>query len=44
MFDKVEDSYKYDVDLKSAGSKALKTVGTTLINDNISDYDGTLHK
>ena len=44
LFDKVEDSYKYDVDLKSAGSKALKTVGTTLINDNISDYDGTLYE
>ncbi|EAJ3948590.1 hypothetical protein CS795_07870 [Campylobacter jejuni] len=44
FFDAAEESYKYDVDLENVGSKAAKFVGTTLINDTIVDYDGSLYE
>ncbi|EJM0522160.1 hypothetical protein NNR91_001199 [Campylobacter jejuni] len=42
FFDAVEESYKYDVDLENVSPKAAKFIGTTLLNDNIVDYDGSL--
>lgn len=44
FFDAAEESYKYDVDLENVGSKAAKFVGTTLLNDNTVDYDGSLYE
>ncbi|ECL2924393.1 TPA: COG3014 family protein [Campylobacter jejuni] len=44
FFDAAEESYKYDVDLGNVGSKATKFVGTTLLNDTIVDYDGSLYE
>ncbi|EGM8810785.1 TPA: COG3014 family protein [Campylobacter jejuni] len=44
FFDAVEETYKYDVDLENVGSKAAKFVGTTLLNDTIVDYDGSLYE
>ncbi len=44
FFDAAEESYKYDVDLENVGSKAAKFVGTTLLNDTIVDYDGSLYE
>ncbi|EAL9139814.1 hypothetical protein DYU73_08465, partial [Campylobacter jejuni] len=44
FFDAAEESYKYDVDLENVGSKATKFVGTTLLNDTIVDYDGSLYE
>lgn len=44
FFDAAEESYKYDVDLESVGSKAVKSVGTTLLNDSIVDYEGSLYE
>lgn len=44
FFDAAEESYKYDVDLENVGSKATKFIGTTLINDTVADYDGSLYE
>lgn len=44
IFDKTEDAYKFDVDLKDGASKTLKAIGTTLTNDSLADYDGTLYE
>ncbi|MDV6074925.1 hypothetical protein OT332_04915 [Campylobacter jejuni] len=44
FFDAVEESYKYDVDLENVSPKAAKFIGTTLLNDNIVDYDGSLYE
>lgn len=44
FFDAVEESYKYDVDLENVSPKATKFVGTTLLNDTIVDYDGSLYE
>ncbi|HDZ4966106.1 TPA: hypothetical protein RTG53_001641 [Campylobacter jejuni] len=44
FFDAAEESYKYDVDLENVSSKVVKFVGTTLFNDNIVDYDGSLYE
>lgn len=40
FFDLSEEAYKYDVDLQSTASKALKTATSTFINDTIFDYEG----
>ncbi|MCR2063581.1 COG3014 family protein [Campylobacter helveticus] len=44
FFDKAEESYKYDVDLENVGEKGAKVVATTLINDTIVDYEGSLYE
>ncbi|MBK1991038.1 hypothetical protein JG676_00120 [Campylobacter sp. 2018MI35] len=44
FFDAAEDAYKYDVDLESVGKKGAKLAATTLINDSIVDYDGSLYE
>ncbi|EHP2930579.1 hypothetical protein KOJ83_000988 [Campylobacter jejuni] len=44
FFDAAEESYKYDVDLENVSSKTTKFVGTTLLNDTIVDYDGSLYE
>lgn len=44
FFDAAENAYKYDVDLENMGSKATKFVGTTLINDTVADYNGSLYE
>ena len=44
FFDKVEDSYKFDVDLENGGVKAAKTTTGVLVNDAIFDYDGSLYE
>ncbi|EOI3983690.1 COG3014 family protein [Campylobacter jejuni] len=44
FFDAVEETYKYDVDLENVSPKAAKFIGTTLLNDNIVDYDGSLYE
>lgn len=44
FFDVVEESYKYDVDLENVGKKGAKLVATTLINDAIVDYEGSLYE
>ncbi|WP_139452176.1 COG3014 family protein [Campylobacter armoricus] len=44
FFDKVEESYQVDVDLRSGVQKVAKTAATTLINDSILDYDGSLYE
>lgn len=44
FFDKAEDSYKYDVDLQGLAKKGVKSISTTLVNDNIVDYEGTLYE
>ncbi len=44
IFDKTEEAYKFDVDLKDGASKLLKTIGTTLTSDTFADYDGTLYE
>ncbi|EAH7187378.1 COG3014 family protein [Campylobacter lari] len=44
FFDKVEESYQVDVDLRSGAQKIAKTAVTTLINDSILDYDGSLYE
>lgn len=44
FFDKAEESYKYDVDLQNVGKKGAKVVATTLINDTIVDYEGSLYE
>lgn len=44
LFDAAEESYKYDVDLENVGKKGAKLVATTLINDTIVDYEGSLYE
>ncbi|EMY1999271.1 hypothetical protein AAIJ25_001468 [Campylobacter lari] len=44
FFDKVEESYQVDVDLRSGAQKITKTAVATLINDSILDYDGSLYE
>lgn len=44
LLDIAEDRYKYDVDLESAGNKALKNLVGVLLNDTFSDYDGNLYE
>lgn len=44
FFDKVEHSYKYDVDLQSFSAKSTQFIGKTLINDTISDYEGSWYE
>ncbi|AJC85690.1 COG3014 family protein [Campylobacter sp. RM16704] len=44
FFDKVEESYQVDVDLRNGAQKIIKTATTTLINDSILDYDGSLYE
>lgn len=44
FFDRVEDSYKYDVDLEGLASKAGRLATTLLINDTILDYQGNLYE
>ncbi|WP_270989559.1 hypothetical protein [Campylobacter upsaliensis] len=44
FLDKAEESYKYDVDLENVGKKGAKVVATTLINDTIVDYEGSLYE
>lgn len=44
FFDAAEESYKRDVDLQNVASKGAKMAATTLVNDNILDYQGTLYE
>lgn len=44
FFDKVEESYQVDVDLRSGAQKIAKTTTAVLINDSILDYDGSLYE
>lgn len=44
FFDVAEDAYKTDVDLENLAVKGARMVGSTLINDNILSYDGTLYE
>lgn len=44
FFDKAEEAYKYDVDLQGLGKKGAKALSSTLINENINDYEGTLYE
>ena len=44
FFDKAEEAYKYDVDLQGLGKKSVKMLSSTLINENINDYEGTLYE
>ncbi|HEB9313599.1 TPA: hypothetical protein RZK23_001255 [Campylobacter coli] len=44
FFDAAEESYKYDVDLENVGKKGAKLVATTLVNDTIVDYEGSLYE
>ncbi|EAL8252877.1 hypothetical protein DXG14_07610, partial [Campylobacter coli] len=44
IFDKVEDSYKYDVDLQSLTQKSTRALTSTLINEGINDYQGAWYE
>lgn len=44
FFDAAEESYKVDVDLQGLAPKTGKVVASTLLNDNIFDYDGSLYE
>ncbi|TQR31261.1 hypothetical protein DMB92_06095 [Campylobacter sp. MIT 99-7217] len=44
FLDKAEEAYKYDVDLENLASKGAKSIGTTLLNESIVDYQGTLYE
>lgn len=44
FFDAAEESYKNDVDLQNVASKGAKTVMSTLVNENVLDYKGTLYE
>lgn len=44
FFDAAEEAYKTDVDLENLASKGARTVASTLINDNVFDYGGTLYE
>lgn len=44
FFDAAEESYKADVDLENLAAKGTRTVASTLINDNVFDYGGTLYE
>lgn len=44
FFDAAEESYKTDVDLENLMVKGTRTVTSTLVNDNIFDYGGTLYE
>lgn len=44
FFDAAEESYKSDVDLQNIASKGSKMIASTLANDNIFDYQGTLYE
>lgn len=44
FFDKAEQAYKYDVDLQSFGTKSAKFAATTLLNEGVGDYEGSLYE
>lgn len=44
FFDVVENAYKYDVDLQNYALKGVKTITSTLINENITDYEGSMYE
>ncbi|TKX33008.1 COG3014 family protein [Campylobacter aviculae] len=44
IFDQVENSYKFDVDLKSTIHKNAELITSTLINDGINDYQGAWYE
>ncbi|ECR3462775.1 hypothetical protein F1Q36_05960 [Campylobacter coli] len=44
IFDKVEDSYKYDVDLQSLSKKSTRALASTLINEGVNDYQGAWYE
>ncbi|RQD68537.1 hypothetical protein DZC71_02780 [Campylobacter hepaticus] len=44
FFDAAEKSYKYDVDLENTAKKGSKFLATTLLNDTIVDYEGSLYE
>lgn len=44
FFDKVEDAYKFDVDLQGFGTSAGKSVAGALLNESVTDYEGTLYE
>ena len=41
-FDRAEKYYKEEVDLENFGEKTLKSVGTILTNENLTDYHGNV--
>ena len=44
FFDAAEQSYKDDVDLENVAAKGARTMLSTLVNDNMFDYGGTLYE
>lgn len=44
FFDAAEESYRADVDMENMLVKGARNVASTLINDNIFAYDGTLYE
>ncbi|MCI6988431.1 MAG: hypothetical protein MR902_02525 [Campylobacter sp.] len=44
LFDKVENAYKFDVDLKGPFEASTQTLSTILLNDNSIDYDGKFYE
>ncbi|MBK2000987.1 hypothetical protein JG678_06025 [Campylobacter sp. 2018MI35] len=44
IFDQVENSYKYDVDLQNITHKSVDFISSTLINDGINDYQGAWYE
>ncbi len=44
FFDSAEEAYKYDVDLQNVGKTAGKLVASTLTNETIMDYEGSLYE
>lgn len=44
FFDAAEESYKIDVDMENLAAKGARTVASTLVNDNVFDYGGTLYE
>ncbi|MCX2683350.1 hypothetical protein OQH60_05465 [Campylobacter sp. MIT 21-1685] len=44
LLDKVEESYKYEVDLENLTTKSAKLILKTFINENIFAYQGSLYE
>lgn len=44
FLDKAEEAYKWDVDLQGFGKKGVRSIASTLVNESIMDYQGTLYE
>ncbi len=44
LFDKAENLYKSDVDLKSNVDRTKNSLGSILINNNVNDYEGNIYE